>query len=207
MACSAGASANATVETPAPRMRNSSTRQSASGTSNRISPISGGRLLIIELIAAVSVTREMARPAAAATSASSRLSVNNCRTMRRREAPSDIWMPISRCRATALARRRLATLAQPISRMRPKAKNSGAVTDTASSGCSTIPRLGTSVTRGAPRPIEPLLDWRASQASSCAAAVCWDSPGFRRPMMSRAPAGSRPPFPGRMCASIESGAQ
>ena len=43
VACSAGASPKAMVETPAPTMRNSSTRQSASGTNNRKSPISGGQ--------------------------------------------------------------------------------------------------------------------------------------------------------------------
>ena len=42
VACSAGASPKTIVETPAPTMRNSSTRQSASGTDNRISPRSGG---------------------------------------------------------------------------------------------------------------------------------------------------------------------
>ena len=42
VACSAGASPKNIVETPAPTMRNSSTRQSASGTNNRISPRSGG---------------------------------------------------------------------------------------------------------------------------------------------------------------------
>ena len=46
VACSAGASPKTIVETPAPTMRNSSTRQSASGTDNRISPRSGAMLVI-----------------------------------------------------------------------------------------------------------------------------------------------------------------
>ena len=110
-------------------------------------------LVISALMITASATREITKPAAAAISASSRLSVINWRTMRRRVAPSDSWMPISRCRATALARRRLATLAQPISRMRPNAKNKGPVTGTASRGCGTVPRLGTSVTREPARSI------------------------------------------------------
>ncbi len=153
VACSAGASPKNIVETPAPMMRNSSTRQSASGTDNRISPRSGAMLVITAEMIASSATREIAKPAAAATSASSRLSVNSWRTMRRRVAPSDSRMPISRCRATALARSRLATLAQPISRMRPNAKNSGATTDTASRGCGMVPRLGSSVMFEVPRSI------------------------------------------------------
>ena len=44
VACSAGASPKHIVEMAAPTMRNSATRQSASGTINRISPISGGKL-------------------------------------------------------------------------------------------------------------------------------------------------------------------
>ena len=87
VACSAGASAKATVATAAPTIRNSTTRQSAPGTSSRMSPMSGG----IEAISGVderrSTTREIAKPAAAAASDSTRLSVNNWRTMRRRVAP------------------------------------------------------------------------------------------------------------------------
>jgi hypothetical protein len=60
VACSAGASPKAIVETPAPTMRNSSTRQSASGTSNRTSPISGGMLVITALMTASSTTRDIA---------------------------------------------------------------------------------------------------------------------------------------------------
>ena len=193
VACSAGASANAMVETTAPARINSSTRQSASGISNRTSPISGGMLVISALTITASATREIRKPAAAAISASSRLSVISWRTMRRRVAPSDNWMPISRCRATALARRRLATFAQPISRMRPNAKNKGPVTGTASRGCGTIPRLGTSMMREPPCSVGLLpLVWAASQAASCAAPTSRDRPGFRRPMMSRPTVASRP---------------
>jgi hypothetical protein len=57
------------------------------------------------------------------------------RMMRRREAPIDKRMPISRRRATPRASKRLATLAQPIIRTNPKAKNNGVKTATASMGC------------------------------------------------------------------------
>ena len=46
--------------------------------------------------------------------------------MRRRDAPSDSRMPISRWRERPRASSRLATLAQPIIKISPKAKNSGA---------------------------------------------------------------------------------
>ena len=67
----------------------------------------------------------MPKASAADTSASSRLSVSNWQTTRRRDAPIASRMPISRWRATARASSRLATLAQPISRIRPNAKKSG----------------------------------------------------------------------------------
>ncbi len=51
--------------------------------------------------------------------------MSSCRMMRRRDAPSDSRMPISRWRETPRASSRLATLAQPIIRISPKAKNSG----------------------------------------------------------------------------------
>ena len=54
-------------------------------------------------------------PPAAPTRASTRLSVNNCLTSRPRPAPSASRTPISRPRAMARARRRLATFAQTIS--------------------------------------------------------------------------------------------
>ena len=197
VACSAGASPKKIVETPAPTMRNSSKRQSASGTDSRTSPRSGGMLVITAEMIASRTTREIAKPAAAATSASSRLSVNSWRTMRRRVAPSDRRTPISRCRATPLASRRLATLAQPISRMRPNAKNRGAITGTTSRGCGAVPRFGTSVMLAAPRSIEVPFDWLASQTASPACAVCCDMPGFRRPTISTPTFASRPRWIGR----------
>jgi hypothetical protein len=77
VACSAGARPKKIVETPAPTNRNKNTRQSASGTANRISPISGGMLVISALMITVRATREIRKPAAAAASASSRFSVIN----------------------------------------------------------------------------------------------------------------------------------
>ena len=76
--------------------------------------------------------------------------------------------------------------------MRPNAKNSGAVTGTASRGCGTVPRLGTSVTRDAPGSIGLPSDWFASQTASCAAAASRDMPVFSRPMMSRLRSVRRP---------------
>ena len=58
--------------------------------------------------------------------------MSSCRMMRRRDAPSDSRMPISRWRETPRASSRLATLAQPIVRISPKAKNSGEKTSSAS---------------------------------------------------------------------------
>ena len=95
-----------------------------------------------EIVASI-VTRAITNPTAAAASASSRLSVRSCRTMRRRVAPIDRRMPISRCLDTARASNRFATLAHPIMRIRPKAKNSGENKAMASSGCGTVPRRGT----------------------------------------------------------------
>ena len=53
VACSAGASPKTIVERPAPMMRNSATRQSASGTHNRISPKSPTPLLITAAMTAL----------------------------------------------------------------------------------------------------------------------------------------------------------
>src|SRR5262245_11608915 len=69
VACSAGKSPKQTVEMAAPTMRNSTTRQSASGSTIWISPISGGQLVIIALTNVWSTTREIANPAAAAINA------------------------------------------------------------------------------------------------------------------------------------------
>ena len=156
------------------------------GTDNRRSPRSAAQLVITAEMIASSATREIAKPTAAATSASSRLSVNSWRMMRRRVAPSDSRMPISRCRATALARSRLATLAQPISRMRPNAKNKGATTDSASRGCGIVPRLGTSVMFEGPRSIGlPARLAVHPRRRVPRVPSARDMPGFRRPTMSR----------------------
>ncbi len=53
--------------------------------------------------------------------ASTTLSSSSCRTMRQRVAPSAVRMPISRARAADRDSRRLATLAQAMSRMKPTA--------------------------------------------------------------------------------------
>ena len=58
--------------------------------------------------------------------------MSSCRMMRRRDAPSDSRMPISRWRETPRASSRLATLAQPIIRISPKAKKIGEKTSSAS---------------------------------------------------------------------------
>ena len=86
----------------------------------------------------------MPKASAADTSASSRLSVSNCRMMRRRDAPMASRMPISRWRATARASSRLATFAHPIIRMRPNAKKSGVNSSMTSADSGTVPCLGSS---------------------------------------------------------------
>ena len=125
--------------------------------------------------------------------ASSRFSVSSWQTMRRREAPIDSRMPISRWRATPRASSRLATLAHPISRIRPKAKKSGGNTSTASAGCGTVPSLGSSTRFAAGRSIVPSATRRESHAMSAARARPLDRPGFSRPTTLR-PVASSPPW-------------
>ena len=90
--------------------------------------------------------------------------------------------PISRCRATPRASNRLATLAQPISRISPKAKNSGVKSAMASKGCGSVPRRGIS-TMLIGRPIGGVGRRFESHAAICARALSIDTPGLRRPMM------------------------
>ena len=112
-------------------------------------------------------SRETARPHAAAASARRRLSVSSCRMMRRRDAPSDSRMPISRWRETPRASSRLATLAQPIARISPKAKNSGEKTR-AHPSLDSVPWRGVSETWiGCPGPAR----LRAKRAARAKAAI------------------------------------
>jgi len=60
-------------------------------------------------------------PSAPATAATTRLSVSSWRTSRARPEPTAARIAISRLRAPALARSRLATFAQPMSSMQPAA--------------------------------------------------------------------------------------
>ena len=126
--------------------------------------------------------------------------------MRRREAPSERRTPISRWRATPRASSRLATLAQPIIRISPNAKNNGVKTATASIGCGSVPRRGTSSMFIARRSTAA-ADWFESHAATCARAFSIDTPGFSRPTISTPTLSSRPRWPGRNCASCDSGAQ
>ena len=73
--------------------------------------------------------------------------MSSCRMMRRRDAPSDSRMPISRWRETPRASSRLATLAQPIIRISPKAKNSGEKSEcVATPSAESVPCRGVSET-------------------------------------------------------------
>ena len=161
VACSAGISAKNPVAPTAATTRNTATRQSAAGTP---------RLIVAEIErhrAQGPNTRRLpgrdaksdSRPQRPA-SASRTLSVISWRTIRFREAPSDSRMPISRWRATPRASSRLATLAQPISRINPKATNSGVKSATASIGCGMVPRCGTrSMVRARGDRSAAAIDW------------------------------------------------
>ena len=206
VACSAGINPKNAVEITAPAIRNSATRQSAGGAAMLMLPISGGMLGSSAASVPSIAMRDTRKPTAAAASASNRLSVSNCRTMRRRDAPSDRRMPISRCRDMPRASSRFATFAHPIIRMSPNEKNSGENTTSASSGCGTVPRLGTAgswlARSSAVAPADCAPMHRAARARlprSCRASAARRCRGRRE--------SSRPRWIGRNSASDDSGAQ
>ena len=84
--------------------------------------------------------------------------MSSCRTMRRRDAPSDSRMPISRWRETPRASSRLATLAQPIIRISPKAKKIGEKTSSASTSIGRERALARSQPDGGGTPGGPSAD-------------------------------------------------
>ena len=116
----------------AERPGTAATRQSPPGIARMTSPMSAGML-------ASPRRRSLERDAGDEKagrrgSESNRLSVSNCRTMRRArraERQPDADLPLPR---TPRASSRFATFAQPIIRIRPNAKNSGVKTITASRG-------------------------------------------------------------------------
>ena len=123
--------------------------------------------------------------------------------MRRRDAPSDSRMPISRWREMPRASSRLATLAQPIIKISPKAKNRGAKI-TPNPSPDNVPWRGDSEARIG-RPGSALKSARAvAHAETAAAAASGASPGFSRPMTSIGIVSSRA---SRNCAASASGAQ
>ena len=120
--------------------------------------------------------------------------MSSCRMMRRRDAPSDSRMPISRWRETPRASSRLATLAQPIIRISPKAKKIGEKTISASEpSAESVPWLGLSLME-AGRPREPSSRSVRPDAHTVSPAVAasGDIPGFSRPTTSTAISSSRP---------------
>ena len=143
--------------------------------------------------------------------------------MRRRDAPSDSRMPISRWRERPRARSRLATLAQPIIKISPKAKNSGAKT-TPNPSLDNVPWRGDREARmGRPGGVCPpppkasagLAEARPAReggksarpvahAEMAAAAASGASPGFSRPITSIGIVSSRA---SRNCAASARGAQ
>ena len=129
---------------------------------------------------------------AAEISASNRLSTSSCQTTRRRDAPIESRMPISRWRASKRASNRFATFAQPIKRMRPNANNSGMNTNIASAGRGTVPSRGSSTRLAAARssPRRRLDTRYRSHARSCASAC---SLATRRAQAARR--SPRPPRP------------
>ena len=128
--------------------------------------------------------------------------------MRRRDAPSDSRMPISRWRETPRASSRLATLAQPITRISPKAKNRGEKTSSASmTSTESVPWRGVSETWiGCPGSVLNSVRPDA-HAARAAVAASGDSPGFSRPTTSIAISFSRPAEAPRNCPASASGAQ
>ena len=112
--------------------------------------------------------------------------MSSCRMMRRRDAPSDSRMPISRWRETPRASSRLATLAQPIIRISPKAKKSGEKTSSAlDRSTESVPWRGVSAIddRDARRTVSRSVRPDA-HAVRPAVAASGDSPGFSRPTTS-----------------------
>ena len=114
--------------------------------------------------------------------------MSSCRTMRRRDAPSDSRMPSSRWRETPRASSRLATLAQPIIRISPKVKKIGE---------KPIRLRTTSTRRGPCRGLSLIEAGRAAEVVevvrslradvhtvSAAVAASGEMPGFSRPTTS-----------------------
>jgi len=98
-----------------------------------------------------------------------------------REAPSDSRMPISRWRETPRASSRLATLAQPMVRISPKAKNTGEKAR-ANPSLDSVPWRGVSETWiGRPGGVLKSARFDA-HTERAAAAASGDSPGFSRPI-------------------------
>ena len=108
-ACNAGARPNTTPVIRETASVKTNTRQSIVRLSQTGRPRSGTNETSVP-----AVHNAKSRPHAPPSSASIKLSVNNCRTKRRRLAPSASRIPISRRRAVARPSRRLATLAQAI---------------------------------------------------------------------------------------------
>ena len=105
--------------------------------------------------------------------------------MRPRDAPSDSRMPSSRWRETPRASCRLATLAQPIIRISPKAKKIGEKTSSASPASSgDVPCLGLSLMDAGRPGIVSRSDRPDAHTVSAAVADSGDIPGFSRPTTS-----------------------
>ena len=212
VACSAGASPKNTVDTTAPATRNVSSRQSAAGAArfNRLmaGTKSGGVVVITAERAPSRNSRETTRAHAAAASASRRLSVSSCRMMRGRDAPSERRMPISLWRESPRARSRLATLAQPIIRISPKAKNSGT-----KRSCVSMSSNESVPCRGIRRTCIGLPGRLSSSArpdthnARAAVAASRDMGGLSRPMISTMCSSVRPVASSRDCSASASGAQ
>ena len=121
--------------------------------------------------------------------------MSSCRMMRRRDAPSDSRMPISRWRETPRASSRLATLAQPIIRISPKAKKIGEKTSSASTAsagevpCRRSQRDGCE--DGSPDALSRSVRPDAHTVSP-AVAASGDIPGFSRPTTSMGISSSLP---------------
>ena len=180
------------VEIAAPTRRNSSTRQSASGTSSRMSPIPAGMLVITPVTMATSTPWRPRVQPRQPPSASNKLSVNSCRTMRRRVAPSDSRMPISRWRCHRPGEQQVGHVGTANQEDQAEGEEEGCDDEHGLEWLRDGALLrGEHDVRGVAMSLAT-VGWLRSQMASSARARFRDMPGFRRPMMSTPTSASWP---------------
>ena len=124
MACSAGTSPKNTVERSASDQKHS-TRQSAAGAPKvSCSASSGGIVAVTAVSCTLQKQPRDGKPACSRCERSKRFSVSSCRMIRRRDAPSDSRMPISRWRENR-ARVQVGDVRAPKHQDQPEGKEDG----------------------------------------------------------------------------------